>query len=143
MSRYIVSTKVKNIDLIPTGPTPPNPIELLSSRSNGELIDTLRKHYDIIILDSPPVLGISDTSVLLKYSDANLVVVSSGKTQYELLERCKKAFETANSKITGVVINKENKLLNIKFMTISEFMSEFFFSYQVKVYPYIMDKFGN
>ena len=108
MSRYIVSTKVKNIDLIPTGPTPPNPIELLSSRSNGELIDTLKKHYDIIILDSPPVLGISDTSVLLKYSDANLVVVSSGKTQYELLERCKKAFETANSKITGVVINKAN-----------------------------------
>ena len=68
----------------------------------------MRKHYDIIILDSPPVLGISDTSVLLKYSDANLVVVSSGKTQYELLERCKKAFETANSKITGVVINKAN-----------------------------------
>ena len=108
MSRYIVSTKVKNIDLIPTGPTPPNPIELLSSRSNGELIDTLRKHYDIIILDSPPVLGISDTSILLKYSDANLVIVSSGKTQFELLERTKKIFETANSKITGVVINKAN-----------------------------------
>lgn len=108
MSRYIVSTKVKNIDLIPTGPTPPNPIELLSSRSNGELIETLKKHYDIIILDSPPVLGISDTSILLKYSDANLVIVSSGKTQFELLERTKKVFETANSKITGVVINKAN-----------------------------------
>ena len=108
MSRYIISTKVKNIDLIPTGPTPPNPIELLSSRSNGELIETLKKHYDIIILDSPPVLGISDTSILLKYSDANLVIVSSGKTQFELLERTKKVFETANSKITGVVINKAN-----------------------------------
>ena len=108
MSRYIISTKVKNIDLIPTGPTPPNPIELLSSRSNGELIETLKKHYDIIILDSPPVLGISDTSILLKYSDANLVIVSSGKTQFELLERTKKIFETANSKITGVVINKAN-----------------------------------
>lgn len=108
MSRYIISTKVKNIDLIPTGPTPPNPIELLSSRSNEELIETLKKHYDIIILDSPPVLGISDTSILLKYSDANLVIVSSGKTQFELLERTKKVFETANSKITGVVINKAN-----------------------------------
>ena len=108
MSRYIISTKVKNIDLIPTGPTPPNPIELLSSRSNGELLETLKKHYDVIILDCPPVLGISDTSILLKYSDANLVVVSSGKTQFELLERTKKVFETANSKITGVVINKAN-----------------------------------
>ena len=45
---------------------------------------------------------------MLKYSDANLVVVSNGKTQYELLEKAKKAFETANSKITGVVINKAN-----------------------------------
>ena len=108
MSRYIISTKMKNISLMPTGPTPPNPIELLSSKSNGELIESLKKHYDIIILDCPPILGISDTSVMLKYSDANLVVVSSGKTQYELLERAKKVFETANSKITGVVINKAN-----------------------------------
>ena len=108
MSRYIISTKVKNIDLIPTGPTPPNPIELLSSKSNEELIKGLKSHYDIIILDCPPVLGISDTSILLKYSDANLVVVSSGKTQFELLERTKKVFENANSKITGIVINRAN-----------------------------------
>lgn len=108
LSRYIVATKMKNIDLIPTGPTPPNPIELLSSHSNEKLIASLKKLYDIIILDCPPVLGISDTSVLLKYSDANLVIVSSGRTQFELLERTKKAFETANSKITGIVINKAN-----------------------------------
>ena len=108
LSRYVIKTKIKNIDLIPTGPTPPNPIELLSSKSNEELIKGLKNHYDIIILDCPPILGISDTSVMLKYSDANLVVVSNGKTQYELLEKSKKAFETANSKITGVVINKAN-----------------------------------
>ena len=108
LSRYIVATKMKNIDLIPTGPTPPNPIELLSSHSNEKLIASLKKLYDILILDCPPVLGISDTSVLLKYSDANLVIVSSGRTQFELLERTKKAFETANSKITGIVINKAN-----------------------------------
>jgi capsular exopolysaccharide synthesis family protein len=117
MSRYVVNTKMKNIDLIPTGPTPPNPIELLSSKSNEELIGGLKKHYDIIILDCPPILGISDTSVMLKYSDANLVVVSSGKTQYELLERAKKTFETANSKITGVVINKANvRILPLLFL---------------------------
>ncbi len=108
LSRYIIPTKVKNLDLIPSGPIPPNPVELLSSRSNGELLDTLKKHYDIVMLDCAPVLGISDTSILLKYSDANLLVVSSGKTQFELLERCKKVFETANSRITGVVINKAN-----------------------------------
>ena len=106
MSRYIISTKVKNIDLIPTGPTPPNPIELLSSRSNGELLETLKKHYDVIILDCPPVLGLSDTLILTKYSDANIVTISSKKTKIETLKEVKKNIEKANSKITGVIINK-------------------------------------
>lgn len=106
MSRYVVKTEVKNIDLIPTGPTPPNPIELLASKNNEEVIKELRKHYDIIILDCAPILGISDTQVMLKHADANVVVVSSGETAIELLERAKKVFETANSKIDGVIINK-------------------------------------
>ena len=106
MSRYVVKTEVKNIDLIPTGPTPPNPIELLASKNNEEVIKELRKHYDVIILDCAPILGISDTQVMLKHADANVVVVSSGETPIELLERAKKVFETANSKIDGVIINK-------------------------------------
>lgn len=71
-----------------------------------ELIAELRNYYDIIILDCPPVLGMSDTQVLTKISDANMVVVSSGKTSIELLGKVKRIFETANSKISGVVINK-------------------------------------
>lgn len=108
MSRYIVKTDVKNIDLLPTGPIPPNPIELLSSKSNADLLETLREHYDIILLDCPPILGMSDTSILTKYSDANILVVSSGKTQVDMIEKAKKAFETANSKINGVIINRAN-----------------------------------
>ena len=106
LSRYVVKTEVKNIDLIPTGPTPPNPIELLASHNNERVIGELRQHYDIIILDCPPVLGISDTSIMTKFSDANILVVSSGETPIELVERAKKTFETANSKIDGVIINK-------------------------------------
>ncbi len=108
MSRYIVKTDVKNIDLLPTGPIPPNPIELLSSKSNADLLEALREHYDIILLDCPPILGMSDTSILTKYSDANILVVSSGKTQVDMIEKAKKAFETANSKINGVIINRAN-----------------------------------
>lgn len=106
LSKYIQKTEIKNVDLIPIGPTPPNPLELLSSKNNEELIAELRNYYDIIILDCPPVLGMSDTPVLTKFSDANMVVVSSGKTSIELLGKVKKIFENANSKISGVVINK-------------------------------------
>lgn len=108
LSRYIVKTEIKNVDLIPIGPTPPNPLELLGSKNNGDLLAELRNYYDIIILDCPPVIGMSDTLVLTKYSDANLIVVSSNKTHMELLEKAKKQFEQANAKISGVIVNKAN-----------------------------------
>ena len=106
LSRYIIKTEVKNIDIIPTGPTPPNPVELLSSKNNEAVMKELRRHYDIIILDCPPVLGLADAQVMTRHSDANVVVVSSNETPIELLEKTKKAFENANSKIDGVIINK-------------------------------------
>lgn len=105
-TKYIIHTSNKNIDLLPTGPTPPNPVELLASEKNRKLIERLRKIYDVIILDCPPVLGLSDTLIMTKYSDANIVVVSNKKTKIENLDRTKKAFGQANAKITGVIINK-------------------------------------
>lgn len=106
LDKYIVQTSNKNIDLLPTGPTPPNPIELLGSEHNAELIKEFRKLYDIIILDCPPVIGLSDTMIMTKFSDANIIVVSNKRTKLESLDRAKKNFTQANAKITGVVINK-------------------------------------
>ena len=103
---YIVQTSNKNIDLLPTGPTPPNPVELLVSENNRKLMEELRKHYDIILLDCPPVLGLSDTMIMTKYSDANIIVVSNRKTKIEILDKAKKVFAQANAKITGVIINR-------------------------------------
>ncbi len=106
LDKYIVQTTNKNIDLLPTGPTPPNPVELLGSTNNKKLMTKLRKQYDIILLDCPPVLGLSDTMILTKYSDANIVVVSNRKTKIENLDKAKKVFAQANANITGVVINR-------------------------------------
>ena len=106
LDKYIVSTSNKNIDLLPTGPTPPNPVELLASESNQKLMKKLREHYDVILLDCPPVLGLSDTMIMTKYSDANLIVVSSRKTKVESLDKAKKVFEQAKANITGVIINR-------------------------------------
>ena len=106
LDEYIVRTENKKVFLLPTGPMPPNPVELLNSANNKELLEEFRENFDIIILDCPPVVGLSDTLVLTKYSDANIVIVSNKKTRLENLERTKKAFEQIGSKITGVVINK-------------------------------------
>lgn len=106
LDNYIINTSNKNIDLLPTGPTPPNPVELLASLSNKKLMEKLRNMYDVILLDCPPVLGLSDTMIMTKYSDANLVVVSSRKTKIESLDKAKKAFVQAKATITGVIINR-------------------------------------
>lgn len=106
LNRYIVPTNNQNVSLLPTGPTPPNPVELLASENNAKLLKKLRDFYDIIILDCPPVIGLSDTLIMTKYSDANVIVVSNKKTKLENLERTKKMFAQVNAKITGVVVNK-------------------------------------
>ena len=106
LAKYIVKTEIENVSLIPKGPTPPNPIELLASDTNREILQKLDQIFDIILLDCQPALGLSDTLVMTRYSDANIVVVSAKKTKTEMLNDVKKAFEKANAEITGVVLNR-------------------------------------
>lgn len=106
LDKYILPTNIKGVDLLTTGPMPPNPVELLGSENNRRLIKNLRKKYDIIILDCPPVLGLSDALILTQFSDANIMTFSIKKTKKENLERAIKAFDTANAKITGIVVNR-------------------------------------
>jgi len=106
LDKYILPTNIKGVDLLTTGPTPPNPVELLGSENNRRLMKVLRKRYDIIILDCPPVLGLSDALILTQFSDANLLTFSIKKTKKENIERAIKSFDTANAKVTGVVVNK-------------------------------------
>ncbi len=106
LDKYILPTNIKGVDLLTTGPTPPNPVELLGSENNRRLMKVLRKRYDIIILDCPPVLGLSDALILTQFSDANILTFSIKKTKKENIDRAIKTFETVNAKVTGVIVNK-------------------------------------
>ena len=106
LDKYICETEDKNIDILPTGPTPPNPVELLGSENNRKLLERLKKKYDIIIMDCAPVIGLSDAVILAKISDVNLITVSCKKTKMENLERVKKLFDQNDIKINGVILNK-------------------------------------
>ncbi len=103
---YVKETRVPGVYLLPAGPTPPNPLELISSDNNKKLLESVKNQYDIVIIDCPPALGLSDALVMSKYTDANIITVSNAKTRTDQLESVKKNFEKVNSKITGVVINK-------------------------------------
>jgi len=102
---YIKETDTKNLFILTTGPTPPNPVELLTSTRNKKLLTKLKSLYDIVILDCPPTVGLSDTTIMTTYSDANVVVVSNKKTKFESLDRLVKIFNQVNAPITGVVFN--------------------------------------
>lgn len=106
LSKYIFPTFDDNIDILPTGPTPPNPVELLGSETNKRLLNALKKKYDLILLDCAPVVGLSDSLILAALSDINILTVSVKKTKMESLKQAKKLFNQANLKIDGVILNK-------------------------------------
>ena len=102
---YVYKTDTPNLSLLTTGPTPPNPVELLTSTKNKKLISKFRNMYDMVILDCPPTVGLSDTTIMTTLSDANVIVVSCNKTKMESLDRLVKIFNQVNAPITGVVFN--------------------------------------
>ncbi len=106
LSKYISKTKIDNVDLLPTGPMPPNPVEMLGSENNKKLLEKLKSKYDLIIMDCAPIIGLSDSLILAAMCDINLITVSSKKTKMENLERVKKLFDQSNVKISGVIVNK-------------------------------------
>ena len=106
LSKYISKTKIDNVDLLPTGPMPPNPVEMLGSENNKKLLEKLKGKYDLIIMDCAPIIGLSDSLILAAMCDIKLITVSSKKTKMENLERVKKLFDQSNVKISGVIVNK-------------------------------------
>ena len=87
------------------GPRPPNPSELLQSQSMEKLIVNLREIYDIVLLDAPPLLPVTDGALLAAQSDGMLAVVRHGKTSRDQLAHSLERIEQVDSKCVGVVIN--------------------------------------
>lgn len=95
-----------NLSYISSGPIPPNPYELLSSEKMSRVIKELRDNADVIILDSPPVIGFADALILANQVDGVLLVVEVKKVHREAVKQAKNLLEKSKAKILGVVINK-------------------------------------
>ncbi|MEW6417108.1 MAG: polysaccharide biosynthesis tyrosine autokinase [Nitrospirota bacterium] len=100
----IKETDIQNLHIITSGPTPPNPAELLSSHRLRELINSLYL-YNFIIFDTSPVIGLPDTLILSSQTDGVILVAKSGKTTKEATLEARKMLEAVNVKILGVVLN--------------------------------------
>jgi succinoglycan biosynthesis transport protein ExoP len=101
----IKASDIRNLDIITSGPIPPNPAELLSSYRFTDLIHSLYPLYNFIIIDTPPVMGISDPLIVSSQTDGVIMVVKSGKTPKEAAQEARRMLEGVNAKILGVVLN--------------------------------------
>lgn len=99
----IEQTFVTNLSVISSGAVPPNPSELLNSKRMADLLDWARQNFDIIVLDAPPVLAVSDVQVLVPKTDGVVVIANIGKTLKGDLRRTVEVLKLAKAKILGSV----------------------------------------
>lgn len=95
-----------NLWAIPAGPHPPNPAELLSSTTMEQLLENLRGRFDHVVLDSPPLLAVTDATVLSALTDGVILVAESNVTQRNALVRSYKMVQGAAGRVLGLVVNK-------------------------------------
>jgi capsular exopolysaccharide synthesis family protein len=95
-----------NLFILTSGTIPPNPAEMLSSRKMKAFINEMKKKFDYIILDTPPVTLVTDAQVLSTMADGVLIVISSMEADRELAKRAKELLVQVNAKIIGAVLNK-------------------------------------
>jgi len=105
VDRMFKTTALPNLQLLPSGPLPPNPAELLGSKRMQELLDVLKQKADIVVVDSPPVTVISDAVMLSTRMDGVILVMRAGRTRLENARNALNALKQVHARVLGVVLN--------------------------------------
>jgi capsular exopolysaccharide synthesis family protein len=105
LANAIQKTVVENLSIMVCGAIPPNPAEVLGSEKMRALVEQVRSEYDVVLLDSSPMLAVTDPAVLATLSDGVVIVVSAGKTTLEELQHSVELMESVGGRVLGVVLN--------------------------------------
>jgi capsular exopolysaccharide synthesis family protein len=124
-SSLVRPTPTKGLNVITTGPVPANPSELLFSSRMKELLDSLSTHFNFVIIDAPPVMGISDSVFLSTIVDGTILVVKAGETPIDALVATKKIFRNVNTNLLGFVLNGVKKA-DLRYGYYSHYFSSYF-----------------
>lgn len=104
-AKYIKNTDVENVDIITSGSVPPNPSELLSSKSFEKFEEKMRESYDLIIFDVPPVTVVPDATIIATKVDKTVIISRIKVTPMAELAKTKNMLESVGANIAGVVVN--------------------------------------
>lgn len=103
---HIQHSQQDGLDILAAGPIPPNPAELLGSKRMKQLLSEVVETYDIVLIDTPPTIAVTDSSVLAQSADGVALIVSSGEVSREYAMKAKEQLEKVGAKIIGTVLNK-------------------------------------
>ncbi|MCC3756093.1 polysaccharide biosynthesis tyrosine autokinase [Staphylococcus capitis] len=104
--KAIRSTRVPNLDLLTSGPIPPNPSELIDSDKFHEIYNELLRRYDFVLIDTPPVNTVTDAQVFLQHVKDAILVIDSENNNKNEVKKAKSLIEKADGKLIGAVLNK-------------------------------------
>lgn len=106
LQRACQKTSVENLFALPSGPIPPNPSELLASKRMGRLLQAVTGAFDLVILDAPPVLSVTDAQIVASRADATILVAPFGIAQKAMVAEAKDLLTKVDANIIGVVMNR-------------------------------------
>ena len=101
----LIKSEISNLYYITSGTIPPNPAEMLDSHEMRTFLKKLRDQFDLIILDSPPIIAVTDSEILTSMVDGTMLVVSSGNTEIDMMERSVELIRRENTQFLGTVLN--------------------------------------
>ncbi|MFR9239373.1 MAG: CpsD/CapB family tyrosine-protein kinase [Clostridium baratii] len=104
-----IQKRTEYLDILTAGKIPPNPSEMLGSQAMSSLLNELSNVYDVIILDSPPVLAVTDAQILSTKVDGTVLVVRAEKTKKDTVIAAKGVLDKVNANILGTVLNGGDK----------------------------------
>ena len=102
----VQSSGTPGLDILTSGPVAPNPSEILASNRMKTVIDELKEKYDYVLIDTPPVLPVTDSSVIGSIADGTILLTAWNQITPAMAKEAKTRLEQAGAKILGVVLNK-------------------------------------
>ncbi|QWU15131.1 capsular exopolysaccharide family [Paenibacillus sophorae] len=105
LDEVIQVSGVPNLSIITSGPIPPNPAEMIASNRMSATLQELRQRFDIILIDTPPLLAVTDAQIMSSKSDGVIMVVSYGKVKRDIAVKAKASLDRVGARMLGVVMN--------------------------------------
>lgn len=126
----IKATSVPNLHFLPSGRLPRTSLGVLDPKRIGELITSLKSKYDVVLIDTPPLVGISDSSIIAKETDGAILVVQYRKYPRDMLMKAKQMMETLGVKTVGAVLNNINVMRDDYYYYYHSYYSDYYHSNQ-------------